>query len=269
MRRLFVIAGGTYVGVCVILGFLQSRLMYFPSRGYPQTPRDVGLAFDDVTLETSDGVAIAAWYVPAASPNGSIIFCHGNAGNMADRLGDCAVLSGLGYNVLMFDYRGYGRSEGKPDEHGTYHDAAAAWAYLAGRRREPAARIIIFGRSLGGAVAIELATRHPPAALVVESTFTSMEDIARLHYPFLPVRLLLTYRYDSIAKVGRIPCPKLFIHATDDELIPLANGRRLFDAAAAPKAFVETPGGHNTGGYASAAAYTDRLAAFLDAALAR
>lgn len=253
----------TYLGVCVFITLLQSRLIYFPTRDYPVTPADIGLEFEDLTLETSDGVAIAAWYVPRLDPKGSVIFCHGNAGNISDRLHSIKLLHGLGLNVLIFDYRGYGRSKGRPTEAGTYEDAVATWQYLVEMRGESPDRVVLFGRSLGGAVAIELARRHTPAALIVESTFTSLVDVGRLHYPLLPVRLLLTYRYDSLDKVSQIKCPKLFIHGRDDELIPIDNGRRLFAAAAEPKQFLETPGGHNEAGFTYSMEFTDRLAAFI------
>lgn len=276
-KRLLAVAVLTYLGVCVVITFLQSRLVYFPTRGYDATPADVGLQFEDLTLETSDGVSIAAWYLPHPDPMGSIIFCHGNAGNMADRLHSLKLLHDMGLSVLIFDYRGFGRSEGRPSEEGTYQDAEAAWRYLIETRGEKPGRVVLFGRSLGGAVAIELARRHAengrragqplqeggPAALVVESTFTNLVDIGRLHYRFLPVRLLLSYRYASIEKVSEINCPKLFFHGRDDTLIPLANGRKLFDAAAEPKQFIETPGEHNEAGFAYSREFTERLKGFL------
>ena len=261
--RLIVIAALTYVGVCVVLGLVQSKLIYFPTRDYAATPADVGLAFEDLTLRTRDGVAIAAWYIAHGEPRGSVIFFHGNAGNMSDRLPTIQALHRLGLSVLLVDYRGYGRSEGKPSEKGTYEDADAAWRYLVETRGESPDRTVLFGRSLGGAVAIELARRRNPAALVVESTFTNLLDIGRLHYPLLPVRLILTYRYDSLSKVPRITCPKLFIHGIDDTLIPFENGRRLYDAAAEPKQFLETPGGHNEGGFMYSPAFVERLHRFL------
>lgn len=265
--RLLVVAILTYLGVCGLIRLLQSRLIYFPTRAYDATPKDLGLEFEDLTLTTDDGVAIAAWYVPCAEAKASLIFCHGNAGNISDRLESVAVFHRAGYNVLLFDYRGYGRSEGRPTEDGTYRDAEAAWAFLVNDKGQSSDRIVVFGRSLGGAVAIDLAKRRRPAALVVESSFTSLLDIGRLHYPLLPVRWLLSYRYDSLGKVPHIRCPKLFIHGVEDSLIPLANGRALFAAAAEPKEFLETPGGHNTGGFIQSPAYIARLTAFLDRAL--
>ena len=253
----------TYLVVCVVIASLQARLIYFPSEDYWATPSEAGLAFEDVTLTTEDGLSLAAWYVPRPEARGTVLFCHGNAGNIADRIGSLKSFHDLGYSVLIFDYRGYGRSEGKPSEEGTYRDAEAAWQYLVETRGEPPARVVLFGRSLGGAVAIDLATRHAPGALVVESTFTSLVDIGKVHYPFLPVRLLCTYRYASIRKVPDVRCPKLFIHGSDDELVPCKNARRLFEAAAEPKHFIETPGGHNDSGFEYSLEYTRKLGDWL------
>lgn len=265
--RLLIIALATYGGVCVLLAFLQTKLIYFPTREYSQTPEDRGLEFDDLTLTTRDGVNVAAWYVKHAAATASVIFFHGNGGNMSGRLDALALLHRAGFNVLMLDYRGYGRSEGRPTEEGTYEDADAAWRYLADTEGERPERIVLFGRSLGGAVAIELALRHEPGVLVVDSTFTNLYDIGRMHYPLLPVGWLLTYRYDSIEKVGRIHCPKLFVHAQDDSLIPMSNGRRLYEAATDPKEFLETPGEHNTGGFEYAPEYAARVITFINRAI--
>ena len=263
---LMTIAASAYIAVCVLIYLFQARLVYFPSAEYHSTPADIGLAFEDVTFTTSDGLNIAAWYVPSSiggSQTGTVLFCHGNAGNLSDRLVTIRILHSLGCNVLIFDYRGYGRSAGKPDEQGTYRDAEAAWEYLVNKRGVSPRRLILCGRSLGGAVAVQLATQHPPAALVVESSFTSLVDVARVHYRWLPARLLCRFHYDSAARVATISCPKLFLHATDDELIPIEIGRRLYQAAAPPKRFIETPGGHNTGGFTHSPAYSRQLATFL------
>ncbi|HUU83768.1 MAG TPA: alpha/beta hydrolase [Phycisphaerae bacterium] len=256
-----------YVAACVFLYVGQARFVYFPSREYGLAPGDIGLAYEDLTLPTSDGLSIAGWYVPHTEAAGSILFCHGNAGNMSDRMVTIQTLHALGYNVLMFDYRGYGRSEGSPDEAGTYVDAEAAWRYLTQTRGESPRRVVLMGRSLGGAVAIELASRHEAAALVVESTFTRLADVGRVHYRWVPVGVLTRYRYDSAARVATISCPKLFLHGRDDRLVPIALGRRLYEAAAAPKRFIETPGGHNSGGFTYSEEYTAELGAFLHDAL--
>jgi len=267
--RRILIAGLTtavavFAVVCVVVFSLQARLIYFPDRDYWTTPDEVGLAYEDLTLTTEDGVSITAWHVPHDQPKGTVLFCHGNAGNIADRVGTLKSFHYLGYNVLIFDYRGYGHSEGKPTETGTYRDAEAAWRYLTETRGESPAGIVLFGRSLGGAVAIDLANRITPAALIAESTFTSVVDIGKRQFPFLPVGLLCKHRYESIGKVSRIACPKLFLHGTEDELVPFENGRRLFEAAAEPKDFIQTPGGHNQGGFEYSREHTDKLQQWLD-----
>ncbi len=267
VRRLLLVALCTYIGVVVFAGFFQTRLIYFPSGPIEQTPSDVGLAFDDVTLTTQDRVNISAWFVPRDGAAATILFFHGNAGNNGDRLPELKVLNSLGYNAMIVDYRGFGKSEGSPTEHGTYLDALAAWDYLTQTRGIPSASIVIMGESIGGAVAIELARRQRPGALVVQSSFTRLADVAALHYPLLPVRLLMRHRYDSIDKVGAIPCPKLFLHAADDTLVPVANGRAVYDAAAPPKEFVVTPGDHNGGGFMYSDEYAAKLKAFIDAAV--
>jgi pimeloyl-ACP methyl ester carboxylesterase len=266
-RRLLTVVLCTYIGVIVLTAAFQAKLIYFPSRVLELTPASVGLRFDDVTLTTDDGVKISAWFVPREGARATIVFFHGNAGNNGDRVPELQVLNFLGFAAMIVDYRGYGKSEGSPGETGTYLDAEAAWKYLTQTRGLAPESIVILGESIGGAVAIELALRHTPGALVVQSSFTSLADIAAIHYPLLPVRWLIRHRYDSIDKVGRIPCPKLFIHSTDDSLIPLVNGRALFDAAAEPKQFLETPGEHNGGGFMYSDSHAAKLRAFVKSAL--
>lgn len=249
LRRLVIIALSTYIGVCMLVAFLQSKLIYFPSRTIDGTPADIGLHFENLTLTTADGVRINAWYVPHPEARAEILFFHGNAGNNGDRLPELKVLNSMGFGVMIVDYRGYGASEGHPSEDGTYLDAVAAWEYLVSQRGIPPQRIVILGESLGGGVAVELAWRQTPGALVVQSSFTRLADVGAVHYPLLPVRLILQHRYDSVDKVGRIACPKLFIHSSEDTLIPLRIGKALFDAAAEPKKFMQTKGEHNSGGF--------------------
>jgi len=266
--RLLLIIPATYVAVCLFVYLFQARMIYFPSRKLDLAPSDLGLAYQDVTLKTSDGLALGAWYVPAADAIGSALFCHGNAGNVSDLLPDIQLLHRMGLNVLVVDYRGFGRSEGRPGEVGTYLDAEAAWQHLTSERGEPAQRIVVMGRSLGGAVAIEVASRHAPAALMVESTFTQLADVGRVHYPLLPVGLLCRHRYASVARVGGITCPKLFLHGSEDSLIPISLGRALYDAAAAPREFIETPGDHGTAGFSFSDQTVRQAEAFIRKALA-
>ena len=180
---------GLYVGLAAMVFVSQSRLVYYPQRGIIATPGQIGLSYDAVTFEAADGVRLSGWFVPAEAPRGVILFCHGNAGNISHRLESIRVFHRLGLSTFIFDYRGYGQSEGRPTEQGTYLDAEAAWRYLVQERRVAPTEIIVFGRSLGGAIAAWLAQDHTPRALIVESTFTSVRDMASHLYPFLPAEM--------------------------------------------------------------------------------
>ncbi len=266
--RLPIIAVCAYILVVMLIGFFQSKLIYFPSRFVERTPSDVGLNYDDVMLATEDGVRISAWYVPRDDARTTVLLFHGNAGNNGDRIAELKTLHSLGFTTLIVDYRGFGKSDGHPSEQGTYLDAQAAWDHLTQSRGIPASSIVVLGESIGGAVAIDLASRVSAGALVVQSSFTRLADIAAIHYPLIPVRWILRHRYDSIDRVGRIKCPKLFFHSTDDSLIPIANGRALFEAAAPSKQFVETPGDHNSGGFMYSNQFAEQLRDFIDSAVA-
>lgn len=227
------------------------------------------MPFEDVELLTDDGVRLHAWWVPAplkesGAARRSVLFCHGNAGNISHRTESVGVFHKLGLNVLIFDYRGYGRSAGRPTERGTYLDAEAAWKHLVEVRGARPERTVLFGRSLGGAVAARTAEAHPPGALILESTFTSLPDMGAELYPWLPVRLLSRYRYRSSDLVPAMKCPVLVIHSPEDELVPYAHGRRLFETAPGPKTFLEIGGDHNNGWYESRKRYVAGLRAFLD-----
>jgi fermentation-respiration switch protein FrsA (DUF1100 family) len=264
--RLGVIAVVTYMVVVIVTAVFQRHLIYFPSRNLEGLPTDVGLKYEDLSLRTSDGVRIHGWYVPRADALATILFCHGNAGNVSHRLDKLKILSTLGFNVVMFDYRGYGRSEGKPDETGLYLDAQAAWDDLVSRGEDPK-RIVLAGESLGGAVAIELATQVEPLAVVVESTFTSLADVGKKHYPLLPVRWVIGDQYQSSDKIGLVKCPVLIFHGAEDELVPISMARSLFDAAPQPKRFIETPGGHNDAGFSYTPDYAKMLRQFVEEAI--
>jgi len=258
-----------YVGLCILLFFRQSHMVYFPLAKVLATPADAGLAYERISLVTSDGVRLAGWYVPCENARGTVIICHGNGGNIGDRLHPIGLFHELGLNVLIFDYRGYGESAGKPSEEGTYLDAQAAWQYLIEKRNTPPDKIVVFGRSLGGAVAADLAGRvaraafTAPAALILEATFTSIPDMGARIYPWLPIRLLCRYRYNTLARLERMRCPVLIAHSRDDEMIPFEHGRKLFAAARAPKTFFELTGDHNEGEALTSPAYRRALDAFL------
>jgi fermentation-respiration switch protein FrsA (DUF1100 family) len=254
-----------YVVVAVLAYVFQDRLIYHPYRELEGTPGDWGMDFEDLRIKTDDGVTISAWFVPTGTktkPRGVVLFCHGNGGNISHRMHAIQLLGDLGFSTLIFDYRGYGQSEGSPDEEGTYRDAEAAWRYLVERRKIDPPRIIIQGRSLGGAVAVNLAAKHPPGALILEATFTSLPDAAASLYPFLPVRWLCRYRYDSAELIAKVHCPLLVVHSKGDRTVPYKLGRQLLDRANQPKELLELSGDHNDA--FSTTVYKRGLEKFLD-----
>jgi fermentation-respiration switch protein FrsA (DUF1100 family) len=255
------------VGISAVMLLLERRLIYFPQRAHDMSPRDLGLAFEDLTLATEDGVRIHAWYLPApGEARLTILFAHGNAGNIGHRLDRALLLqTKLGANVLLFDYRGYGRSEGSPDEEGTYRDARAAHRWLLETKRAPADSLVLFGESLGSAVALDLAVSRPCRALVLESPFASVPAMARAVYPFLPLWPFVRTRYDNEAKAPSLRVPLLVLHGDRDEVVPFAQGRRVFDAAPTPKRFFAIPGaGHNDTYVVGGEAYWDAVRGFLE-----
>lgn len=254
---------GVYIGLCILLFLRQSHMVYYPVKRIALTPSAIGLEYEDVRFTASDGERIAAWFVPAVNARGTVVMCHGNGGNIGDRLHSIELFHNLGVNVLIFDYRGYGNSSGKPSEQGTYQDALGAWDYLTQVREVSADSIIISGRSLGGAVAAWLAEQKTPAGLILEASFTSIPDIGAGIYPYLPVRLLCRYKYDTLSRISRITCPVLIAHSRDDDMIPFAHGRKLFEAATEPKGFFELSGSHNDGEEYSPELYRRKLDEFL------
>ena len=241
-----VIVLGVYGVLTAYVGMRQGEYVYFPGREL-LTPYDADGRFESVTLTTADGERLGAWFVPAAASPGEapvILVCHGNAGTRADRWYLLQRLAELGFNSFIFDYRGYGDSTGTPTEQGTYKDVEAAWLYLTRERGIAPGEIILYGRSLGGAVATWLAARESPRALILEGTFTSAHDMARAMFPWLPVRLMLRFAYDTASRLPEIDTPVVIAHARDDHIIPFAHGERLYAAAREPKHFVPLEGGH-------------------------
>jgi fermentation-respiration switch protein FrsA (DUF1100 family) len=258
--RIAILAG---TGFLALLFFNQSKMVYLPQRDMAASPTAIGLRYEEVSFKAKDGVRLHGWFIPSDSARGVLLFCHGNAGNISHRLDSISIFHRLGLSVFIFDYRGYGRSEGEPTEEGTYSDAEGAWDYLIREKRTPPQSIVIFGRSLGGSIAARTAKNQPAGALILESAFSSFRDAAEDVYPWLPVRFLARYDYDTAAFVARIRCPVLIIHSRDDELIPFRHGERLFTAAKDPKAFLEIIGGHNDGFLRSGKPYMEGLDAFL------
>lgn len=252
-----------YLAVVLIAMFLENSLIFFPSR-YPEGNwRPVGLDFEDASFASADGTPLHGWYVPRHGARAAVLFCHGNAGNITHRAGILKMLNQrAGVSVLIFDYRGYGRSKGRPNEAGILADARAARHWLADREKIADRDVVLMGESLGGAVAVDLAARDGARAMILESTFTSAPDMAARFYPWLPVRWLMQTRLDSLSKIGDYHGPLLMAHGTADRIVPIEFGRRLFAAANEPKKLIVLPGhDHNDG---MPAEYYDELAKFLD-----
>ncbi len=258
-----------YVALLALVFVFQPRMVFFPMKGGADiTPQALGLAFEKVTLPTADGEQLAAWWIPGSLPvRGTVLLFHGNAGNIAHRIGYAKMFYGMGYHTLLVDYRGYGDSTGTPSEEGTYQDATASWLWLTATRGIKASEIVIFGESLGGGVAAWLAAQHAqpaPRALILSSTFTSIPDLGAELYPWLPVRWLSRIQYDNLASLERSRAPLLIAHSPGDEIVPYAHGRRLYAAAREPKVFLELSGGHNEGFVFAREEWIKAVQAFLE-----
>jgi len=265
--NLLSIAAGIYVLLSLALYLLQSKMVFLsdlPGRALTASPDDMGLEYENVALTTSDGERLHGWYVPAPGRRGVVLFFHGNAGNISHRLDSIGIFHQLGLDTLIIDYRGYGQSTGKASEKGTYVDAQAAWNYLVDERGIPAGEIIIFGRSLGGAVGAWLGTQYTPAAMIIESSFTSGVDMARRLYPFLPARLITRLRYPVAEYASQLDCPVLVVHSRDDEIIPFDMGQSIYAAVKQRKSFLELRGDHNNGFYISRHDYIAGLDDFIE-----
>ncbi len=250
----------------LLLMFLESSFIYFPSRDILDSPADYGLAFEDVVRTTSDGVCVHGWLMkPESEPVAWVLFSHGNAGNVSGRPAIARPLVQRGIAVLLYDYRGYGRSEGSPDEQGTYRDGEAMLEEVLARASSPR-RVFLFGRSLGGGVSYELAVRHPElGGLITDATFTSMPEMARLLFPIPGAWRLVRNRYDNLEKVPRVKIPRLVMHGTHDEMIPLSMAERLRDATNPPARFHAIPGaGHNDTYAVGGSEYAEVIRRFID-----
>lgn len=266
LSRVIVMGLAVYAGLSLYLYVFQENYIYFPdlpSREVDASPADVGLPFESLKIRTEDGETLDGWFVPAPASRETLLYLHGNGGNIGHRVDMIRTFHSLGLNVLIFDYRGYGRSTGKPSEEGIYRDAMAAWNHLTQERRIPAEHIALFGESLGGSIAAWLAERHPPRALVIYAAFTSVSDMAKTLYPFLPIGLIARYRYDTRATLARVHAPLLILHSTEDEIIPYRHAQELFAIAPEPKKLVTLRGGHNDAIFVSGAVFEQALREFL------
>ena len=253
--------------------FLENRLIFHPDRRLIAAPADYGLRFEEVRFPAGDGTLLHGWLMPpageATEPPPHVLFLHGNAGNISHRLDQARGLLLQGLAVLLFDYRGYGRSRGRPSEAGLYQDAAGAHRFLVQDAGVDPRRIFPLGRSLGGAAAADLALRRPMGGVIIESSFTSLRDMARSLVPFLP-RGLASNRFDVLTRIRGLGIPALFVHGERDELVPVAMGRRLYEAHPGPKDWYGLPrAGHNDTHIIGGSAYFQRLAAFIAGCLGR
>jgi len=266
-----------YLGWGVTLYILQPKLLYIPVREVAYTPAELNLEFENIIFKSADGLRLNGWYIPAPLEAGTktasvrvddsfltgpaessqftILFCHGNGGNMMHCLDSIDLFHDLGLNCFIFDYCGYGHSQGKPSEDGTYLDAEAAYKWLTEKKKIPPANIIVFGRSLGGSVAAHLAGKSQVGALVIESTFTSYVNIGRKFYPYMPVQWFARFSYNTVQYIKDVLCPAMLIYSRDDEIVPFEFGLELYEAANEPKKFVEIFGSHNDGFLMSAEIY--------------
>lgn len=244
---------------------LINQFVYRPEATFTEpdfTPAKLGLVYEAVDVTTADGVKLSAWYFPAATPRRALLYCHGNAGNIRDWTPAMPPLLEMGCSVLLFDYRGYGRSQGQPSEDGLYLDGEAAWAWVRQRARQDGLPAVILGKSLGTAVAIHAALQQPPHALILDSAFTSMREIAMSVTPWLPDGMLPPL-YESGQKVAKLTCPTLLIHGREDTLVPVSHSQRLYDTLTATKTLriIESAGHNDVSGYL---AYDEAIEAFLD-----
>ena len=253
-----------YLLLTLLIYLFQAKIIYHPTKQLWTDPSAIGLSFEEVAFTAEDGPRLHGWFVPAEEGRATVLYCHGNAGNISGRLETIQLLHSLGLNVFIFDYRGYGQSEGTPSEQGTYRDAAAAWNYLRAGRNIKAEDIIIMGRSLGGSIAAWLGARKSPAALMVESTFTSAADLGSKLYPWLPVRKLIKYNYPTAHYIKKNQAPLFMAHSREDQVVPFHHGETLFEIAPEPKTFVELQNSHGTGFLDTGKEYREAVQQFLE-----
>lgn len=243
--------------------YIERKSIFFPMKGITATPEALGLPYEDIYFKTSDNKRLNGWFVPCENGNFTVIFCHGNAGNIGHRLEKILILHNLGLNTFIFDYRGYGKSTGTPYEAGLYKDALGAYKYLTEKRKIPGDDIILYGESIGGAVVIDLASRKKVRALITEDTFSSIKEMSKVAYPFIP-HFVFSSRFDCVSKIKDADCQKLIIHSVDDEIVPFYMGEKLYSIAKPPKKFLKIRGSHNTAFFDSEKEYTEGIKSFID-----
>jgi fermentation-respiration switch protein FrsA (DUF1100 family) len=241
--------------------FLEWRTIFYPMRQIETTPKAIGLDYEDLYFRTEDGKLLNGWLIKNPAATSTVILFHGNAGNISHRLDKIAFFHKLGLNVFIIDYRGYGKSQGRPGEKGLYLDARAAYDYLS-TRKDLGKKKIACGESLGCAAAIDLCLNRKLDGLILDSAFASARDMSRVVFPFLPTFLIMS-KFDSIEKIKSIKIPKLFIHSINDEIVPFSQGAKLFQAAPEPKEFLKIMGGHNSGFFETEDLIREKTKSFL------
>ena len=270
LRRLLIASIAAVLFWTIALMIFENQFIYFPEK-YPKGPYDQARSIPGLRecwITTPDGIKIHAWFAPAESARATLVISHGNAGNISHRYLLLRSLQKHRYHVLMYDYRGYGRSEGTPSEDGIYIDGRAAFDYVLTLPGVDSAQTFLWGTSLGGAVAVDVAIHRPVAGVILESTFTSAKDVARVFYPFLPVQYFLQTKLNSIDKIRTLHVPVLVVHGSHDTIIPVGFGRQLFQAANEPKEFYEISGAdHDDTFFVGGEEYFDRIDRFVVSAL--
>lgn len=239
-----------FIAFGAYLYLMQDKMVFFPTSELVVTPDEIGLQYEDVFIEVDAGEKIHAWWLKTtatdqAEPRPVVLFCHGNGGNISHRLETIEYVLRLGADIFIFDFRGYGQSDGKPNEKNIYADARASYEWLTNEGKYAPEQVVVFGRSLGGVVAVDLAYQVQCRGLVVESSLTSAAAMAAKMFPFFPVGVLLRYKLNSLEKITGISCPVLVTHSPDDDIIPFEMGEQLYAAANKPKRFVKLRGTHN------------------------
>ena len=253
----------SYFILILLLSLFQEKMLFIPYKNITGTPSDLGMDFEDINFTAKDGTSLNGWFVPAQNAEYTVLFCHGNGGNISHRLDTIFLFNKLPVNFFIFDYRSYGKSNGVISEKGLYEDVAAAWNYLTENKKIAPEKIIIVGRSLGGAVAAQAAAQHSPGGLILEAAFTSLPEIAQEKMPIFPVSWMIKYKLSTIENLAKVKCPVLIIATLDDSIIPIRHGKKLFDKAPEPKTFVELTGDHDDCYFLCRTKYTEALTKFL------
>lgn len=263
VMNVIVTIAAVYIALVLLLYMIQGSLVFFPDRNVSLDPSSAGLEWEEAWFETSDGKTLHGWYIPHPDSNHILLFSHGNAGNISHRLSFIELLNERGLSIFIYDYRGYGKSEGRPAENGLYKDIHAAWNYLTIEKGYQNHQIILFGRSLGGPVSAHLAQEVNPGGVILESAFISAKHVASDAYPFVP-SMLVRFGFSTIEYIQNSNSPLLIMHSRDDSIIPFYHGERLYESAPGPKYFTELRGGHNDNFIESGDLYFNELLKFVE-----